>query len=73
MTYLSMNPDAYIAHVTREFDVREERLQRRYAESNSKSSRPAAGKALSNEIEASICEYIEQLDSFDISIRLLIL
>ena len=70
MEYLSTNPDASIAKIARDYDVLPGRLQRRCAGSNSRSSRPAAGKVLSDEMKAALCEYIEQLDSFDMSTRL---
>ena len=69
MIYLQINPDTSIAQVARDFDVRVGRLQRRCAEHYSKSSRSAAGKVLSDDMEDALCEYIEQLDSFSMSIR----
>ena len=69
MAYLSINPNAFIARIAREYDVLPRKLQRRCARGCFKSSRSAAGKALTDEMEEAICEYIHQLDSFDMSAR----
>lgn len=67
MAYLSINPNAFIARIAREYNVLPRKLQRRCAGGCFKSSRSAAGKA--DEKEEAICEYIHQLDSFDMSAR----
>ena len=59
MVYLQINPDTSIAQVARDFDVRVRTLQRRCVGHYSKSSRLVVGKALSNDMENTLCEYIE--------------
>lgn len=69
MAYLSINPNTFIARIAREYDVLPSKLQIRCTGGCFKSSRSAAGKALTDEMEEAICEYIHQLDSFDMLAR----
>ena len=57
------------AQAAKTFQVPVRRLQRRWNGSNSKSSRPSTNKALSDEQEVAIRQYIEQLDKINMCAR----
>ena len=58
MAYLSINLNAFIASIAREYNVLPRKLQRRCARGYFKSSRLAVDKALIDEMKKAICEYI---------------
>lgn len=58
-----------IAAAARDFDIPTRTLQRRMNGMGPLSSRPPTNKALSDAQELAICEYIERLDSWEMSAR----
>ena len=67
----ALHEDWYIncAQTAKTFQMSVRRLQRRWNEFNSKSSRLSINKALSNEQEMTIHQYIEQLDKINMCVR----